>query len=207
MIKLIIKLSIVCSFIFSSISYATPIMTDLTGDSYVTYEHENGVKYDIAWASEVNSERYYLDSGVNTLYRADTHVGWDFATDFELDLLQALALSGELSSMFTRLDGSYIHAFDYWNDLYSVPDNTDEFNISLSLASEWAWTAPLNEDIDDLSDIQKFTQAMEILQLTGTSYDTFYFRTPSARPVPEPSSLLIFAVALIALASRKKLFN
>ena len=199
MIKLILKLSIICSLVFSSISQAGPIASDLTEDSYITYEYDN-VAYDIAWASSVNSERYYgFDGGKNILSNPNLHSGWDYATEEQLAFLNALALSGDLSTLLTRLDGSYIHAFEYWNDLYAAPTNTRDIDGG-RVASEWVWN--IAEDTTyEVDTIEQFT---EILNRSGSSYDTFYFRTTL---VPEPSTLFIFAIALIAIVGRKKLLN
>ncbi|AOW77500.1 hypothetical protein A3Q34_11910 [Colwellia sp. PAMC 20917] len=129
---------------------------------------------DWAWASPVNVEVY----GSNRLYSPTLHEGWRFASENELIILKT-----ELTLQdFTGIDGSgnefTIQAIEYWNTHY-VRFNIEDFN------NDWvnsSWTITPNID---------------------WNYETFYVRdTPS--DVPEPSTILIFAIALIALSLRKR---
>ena len=89
------------------------ILTDLTEDNYITHENLQW-----AWASPVNSEYF---NNQNRLYAPDLHAGWRFATDEELNVLKfELTLAD-----FTRPDGTYIHAVEYWNSDY---DNVSDWN-------------------------------------------------------------------------------
>lgn len=208
MIKLFTKISIVLSFFIASFAQAGLIsldVKDLSNDSYIEYDH-NGVIYDIAWASTVNTQKYYdFDNGfnVNILYTPSIRTGWDFANEAQLTLLKSLAVSGELLTLLTRDDNSFRHAFEYWNDYYMAP--VDTANVSAgNVASTWAWRFPADTlTPDDL------TEAMEIGSVTGSFFDTFYFRVQdnSTTSVPEPSTLLIFSLGIFALASRKKLLR
>jgi len=202
MIKLFIKLSLALSLLFAGVSQATILplnVNDLTTDDYIVYNHD-GVDYDIVWASKVNSERYYdLGVGVNTLFAASYRESWSFTTPTQLLWLKELTSNGELSSLLTREDGSYIHGFQYWNSLYIAPDNTRNIDSAL-IGSEWVW----NVKDDDTYEEGTMNQALEILNRDGSNADTFYIR---ATKVPEPSTLMIFALGLIALASKKRLFS
>jgi hypothetical protein len=196
MIKLISNLCIAFVFIFSSVSHATLIISD---DSYISF-NLGGVDYDVAWASRVNTERYYSLSpfGTNLLLDPELYDGWGFATPEQLVLLRASSV--KLSEDLTRLDGSYIHAFDYWNDFYSAPDNTVDIEAG-RIGSQWVWSINTDGGTYAEDSVEQFS---EISNRTGSSYDTFYIR---ASQVPEPSTLMIFALGLIALASKKRLFS
>lgn len=209
MIKLFLKSCLLVAFLLSAVAQATLITTPPVAETetqlgnYITY---NGV--DIAWASNVNSERWYLSlSDYNTLLAPTTHTGWDFATTEQWDMITTLTGS-ELLALFTRAsDGSYIQAFEYWNTYYAA-DSDGSNVLNGKIASHWSWSVPIGEDTANLTDDQKIAQ-IGTIDLIGTSfYDTFYFRASQAddaKPVPEPSTLLIFALGLITLATRKKL--
>ncbi len=202
MIKLFIKISLVLSLLFAGVSQATILplnVNDLTTDDYIVYNYD-GVDYDIVWASKVNSERYYeLGAGVNTLFSANYRESWSFTTPTQLAWLKELTKNGELSNLLTRSDGSYIHGFQYWNSFYTAPDNTRNIDSGL-IGSEWVW----NVLDDDTYEEGTMDQALEIIARDDVNADTFYIR---ATKVPEPSTLMIFALGLIALASKKRLFS
>lgn len=211
MIKLLLKSCFFIALLLSSVAQATPITTqpavenDTQAGSYITY---NGV--DIAWASNVNSERWYLSlDGYNTLLAPTIYTGWDFATTEQWDMITALSGS-ELLALFTReSDGSYIQAFEYWNTFYEADNNASNV-LNGKIASNWSWSVPTNEDTDNLNDAQKIAQIEAIDFISTSFYDTFYFRTTqtnNSTPVPEPSTLMIFALGIIALASKKKMFS
>lgn len=208
MIKFFIKVNLVLCFLISSFAQATLIPLDikeLSDDSYIEYNH-NGVIYDIAWASTVNTQKYYdFDSGlnVNILYTPGIRTGWDFANDEQLALLKSLAVSGELLTRLTRDDNSFRHAFEYWNDYYTAPVGTGNVSAG-NVASDWAWRFSGGTPTAD-----SLPEAFEIGNVTGSFYDTFYFRVQDngSTPIPEPSTLMIFALGLIALVSKKRLFS
>lgn len=112
----------------------------------------------------------------NTLFVPTIHTGWRYAVGDELLILQSLTLS-----QFEVRDANnnllYIkQAVEYWNDLATHID-VDDFNAGMR-ASTWT-TDPANE----------------------YNYETFYVRGVK---VPEPSSIMIFGIALIALSMRKR---
>jgi hypothetical protein len=206
MIKFFLNSILVCSFFFASISQATLITSDLTEDSYITYK---GI--DFAWASRINAEKFYVNSSsYNELLDPTIHVGWDFATLAQLDMLTDLS-GKELLKLFTRQDGTYIDAFEYWNTVYEEATDTNNI-LAREIKSHWSWSSPKNEVYDDLSSAEKMQQFLEIANTQLTDYETFYVRVSvvqggNTNPVPEPSTLMIFALGLIALASKKKLFS
>ncbi|PCI56407.1 MAG: hypothetical protein COB45_05225 [Gammaproteobacteria bacterium] len=206
MIKLFIKVNIVLCFFISSFAYAalitTPLVaeTDTTRGNYITYQG-----LDIAWASSVNSERMYLSlDEFNALLAPSTHTGWGFATTEQWDIITALSGS-ELLALFTReSDKTLIQAFEYWNTV--IDGSTDVFDIAnLQIRSNWSWSVPALEDTDNLTDVQKTAQFNEIISINTSRFDTFYVRQTMSTPVPEPTTLMIFSLGLIALVSRKKL--
>ena len=143
------------------------ILTDLTEDHYITHANLQW-----AWASPVNAEFF---NNQNRLYAPDLHAGWRFATNEELNVLKfELTLAD-----FTRQDGTYIHAVEYWNSDY---DNvTDWGNLTNFINDQVAsqWSAGIND-----------------------YYDTFYVR--DIVQVNEPSALaLIIMGALVWLRKAK----
>lgn len=211
MIKLFSKLCLLVAISLSSLAQATLITTpliaetDTTRGSYITYQ---GI--DIAWAANVNSERWYISlDEYNTLQAPTTHDGWNYATTEQWNMITALTGS-ELLALFTRnSDSSYIQAFEYWNTYYE--EDLDGSNVlNGKISSNLSWFVPVGEDTDSLTEEQKIAQIEEIELISSSFYDTFYFRQSqigAPSPIPEPSTLMIFALGLIALVSKKKLFS
>ncbi|MEH6385598.1 MAG: PEP-CTERM sorting domain-containing protein [Colwellia sp.] len=176
MIKLIIKVVFPVFFLISSSAFAGLITTDLAEDTYVTYGG-----YDWTWASPVNSENYNgaLPGETNVLYGPSSfNRNWQF---IEGNTLQAL-FSELTLDLFKKTDGSLITSIVYWNSFFT---DTTESNFYFK-SSVW---------VDD--------SAMSFFR----QFDTFYVRNIADRPtaqVPEPSTLMIFAIALIALSLRKR---
>jgi len=227
MIKLILKLCFICSFIFvtafvqagiipSDLSTITPDLApsnagEVSQDSYITYyDGSTDTYWDIAWASDVNSELFFEGSIYNTLFSADTHAGWTTmpinGQTGELELFVGWDGSAILS-LFEN-GSSYIHAFQYWNSEFISPldgatgyaDIVDE-QIRSEMSITWS----------DYTNIPGYS-AQGINNVTGASFDTFYLResiiqTNNPTLVPEPSTLMILSLGLIALASRKKLMS
>ena len=174
MIKLILKFSIICSFVFSGLSQAGVITTDLTEDNYIVHE-DSGL--DIAWVSPISFNFYYE----NELFSPDAlHLdgGWRYATDEELIVISSLTLE-DFIGYNAQNEMFYKHAVEYWN------------------------TVETGIDIDDF-EAGKINSNWEASGTAKWDYETFYVR---ATDVPEPSTLFIFAIALIAIAGRKKLLN
>lgn len=228
MIKLFIKLCFICSFTFvtafvqagiipSDITTITadvaPINTgEVSQDSYIThYDANTGTNWDIAWASDVNSELFFEGGYYNTLFSADTHVGW---TTMPVDVS-----SGRLE-LFVNMNDSeiwdlfrigstttFIHAFEYWNSVFLSPLSADPSSLGLDLRSEMTLTLNDFKNIDTINYDRTANNHFD-----GTIANTFYFRESIVQPdntnsVPEPSTLMIFALGLIALASKKRLFS
>ena len=158
--------------------------------------------------SEVSAQKYYIDGNTyNELFKPDFHVGWDYATDEQLAMLidapDLLGLFKQRNETGEIIDGSYVNAFKYWNTVFDDVIDTRDIEKD-RISSQWNWSSPEGEDYDSLSDIEKEEQLIQILFTDNTFFDTFYVRTT---PVPEPSTLMIFALGLITLASKKRLFS
>lgn len=130
---------------------------------------------DWAWASPVSIEIFGSN---NILKAADTHEGWR-----EIDADELLILKNELTiADFTAKDEFgveyIIQAVEYWNTYFTHVDqaNFEAGKISLNL-------------VTDPGSSLRF-------------YETFYVRDVK---VPEPSSIMIFSIALIALSMRKRI--
>jgi hypothetical protein len=248
MIKLILKLCFICSFVFFGTTQAA-LINVTQEEYYITVNNYNnsGIDIDIAWASSVNTERYYsIGNGafeINTLYAPEQfHTGntendvidegWHFAEENALSssLLASFTSfdSGSLLASFTTTPETYINAFQYWNsDLIDVNGNISEIEQN-QVASEWVWniggdddnvTPPSGTSKPDWNSMpetwdvgEQFAQKDRIDGTYFINFETFYFRvndpqTGNATPVPEPSTLMIFALGLIALASKKRLFS
>jgi len=181
MIKLLLKIYIISLLFVVSSAQATLITGSLTEDNYISYK---GI--DFAWVSPVSYQFYYQNElfAPDALRVAD---GWRYATDEELTIImQELTLDD-----FTAYDQFnvkyYIQAVEYWN------------------------TELTNIDIDDF-ELGKINSNWEISGTLKWDFETFYVRSSNvgnngSTPVPEPSTLMIFALGLIALACKKRLFK
>ena len=194
MIKFFVSSLIFFIFVsFFSLSQASPI-TNLTAQNLIDRDYTNaedqlsanllGVNYitykgyDWAWASYVNVENFDVN---NTLYAPQLQKNWGFATG---DLFNVLINDLTIDD-FKKSTGEYIHAAQFFNsDFHEVNTQFTEFIFSESMVrSEW-YGGDYSEE--------------------RAQYNTFYVR-PSQ--VPEPSTLMIFALGLIALVSKKRLFS
>lgn len=88
---------------------AALISTPLTTNDYITIDG-----LDWAWASPVNVQFF----NGNELKTPDFHEGWRFATAAEMASRPTLA-------NFTRLNGTYIQAAEYWNTVFTHVDAGD----------------------------------------------------------------------------------
>jgi hypothetical protein len=187
MIKFISKFLVVLSIITAGVANAGIITTDLTEDTYIT---SNDI--DWTWASPIN----VTTRGNNTLYGPDFHMGWRYATDIELQYLKdTLTLSDfakkdALGNVVKDSLGNvvYINSIEYWNtDLTTlIAGDIDNFNND-AIKSQLSITMP-----------ELFTQWY---------FETFYVRNTVTgnTQVPEPSTFMIFAIALIALSIKKRM--
>ena len=203
MIKLFIKLFFVFSLVFSTISQATLVTTNLSSEDYILFDY-NGISYDVAWASKVNSERWYFGSTFNTLYSPTIQTGWEYAslnaTNNSLEIFSDLS-GVEILALFTDDNNSYIQAFEYWNSEFTSSIETANI-LSPQIRSEW--TITWEQYKTNYKGVDLYSREQDINNMAGAAYDTFYIR-PSQ--IPEPSTLMIFALGLIVLVSTKKLFS
>ncbi|WP_448565571.1 hypothetical protein [Thalassotalea ganghwensis] len=172
------------------------IYSDLTEDDYVVIGD-----YEWAWASPVNTET----RGLNTLYAPEFHEGWGYANDEQLQLLKD-ALSADIAEdgqfdLFTRQTDNgieYIHAFEYWNTFYSTVDDVSDISQRI-VRSVWAENAGLSPD--DFNNSFDYSMAYSMM----IQAETFYVRPHAASAsIPEPTSILIFALGLLLLSVRDK---
>jgi len=175
-------------FLASSVANATLMDSSLlTDDHYITVTHGDGSVLDWAWVSSVSVNFTYDGNGdlSNTLYAPDLIEGWRTASVNEWNYFSQTIGANDFKNIPTDPgNGSDTHkiATYFWNDNFHEVYLYD-FN-SGDITSSW---------IEDSE-----------YDFWGTSYyDTFYVRTHVANSVPEPASILIFALALITLASRK----
>jgi hypothetical protein len=170
----LIKKFIFPLFFLISSSAFAGLMTDLPKSTYIS---KGG--YDWTWASPVNQTNYSEAVGFGSVGFENIFEDASFHAGWrefdESDIVIQSIFEAFLLSDFTRIDGSIIHSAAYWNSYYTDV-NIDDFSFRLGKKIE--------------SDTYKF-------------FETFYVRvTPSQ--VPEPSTIMIFAIALIALSLRKR---
>ncbi|MFT7006486.1 MAG: hypothetical protein ACJAXJ_000994 [Colwellia sp.] len=194
----------ITSLVLSNTSNATLITDPLTSANYVTYVGD-GITIDFAWASIVNTE-YWGDPSLvttNRLYAPDLHQGWDYATENDLDILFANFVLDD----FDNKDGTYIQAVSFWNSIF------DDIVTRETIPIKGVLTEFINKA--NLSDYNRQTTSSSLLLsgidgvgIAGANFETFYVRkTNTSTPVPEPSTLMIFSLGLIALVSKKRLFS
>nr|MBL0709860.1 PEP-CTERM sorting domain-containing protein [Colwellia sp.] len=188
---------------------------NLLSSNYITVNHDNHL-VDWAWASmvsvqydtdgsfklDVNGDLSFDqngnpelkdDSDIYNEFYAPEHVeGWRVATEQEFNFFKSNILIDD----FIDDDDNYIVATSFWNSLYTESNDIsidafhieDIYNGTGYKTSSWV-EGSFNKDNDQ------------------SYYDTFYVRTHNSepQPVPEPSTLMIFALGLIALASKKSI--
>lgn len=196
----------ISSLVFSNASNAT-LITDsslLTSDHYVTYVG-NGLTIDFAWASSVNVE-YWGDptsDDSNRLYAPDLHDGWGYANQDDLDILFANFTVAD----FSNGDGTYIQAVSFWNTVF------DDIVLRLNIGgTEFVFDGNLLDYTPGTVKSNWISAGVDGSGIGGGGNETFYVRKSSTSangptPVPEPSTLMIFALGIIALASKKRLFS
>jgi len=161
MIKFTKLILVLVALLCASQARAGLILSDLTEDNYIVHENLQW-----AWASPVNTEFF----NGNVLYAPELHAGWRFATDEELNVLKfELTLAD-----FTRADGSYIHAVEYWNSLF---DNVSDWDNHLNFVNNQVSSSWVNG--------------------SNEYFETFYVR--DIPQVSEPNGMLIFILMLAFL--------
>jgi len=178
MIKLILKFITIFILFNASFAQAGVILCSDTPDECLNSDVISSEFYitkgDYQWVW-ASSVNIQFAYGINELKDPTFHAdGWRYAES--TDELAAMSLLTLLD--FTNDDDSLIEASTYWNTvIHGV--NAVDLNDGL-IASLW---------VDGNSPL--------------FYYETFYVRnTPT--PVPEPSTIMIFAIALIALSMRKR---
>ncbi len=200
--KFVLTLIFIISLVSSNMVNAT-LITDstlLTSDHYVTYEG-NGVVIDFAWASPLNVE-YWGDPDLdetNRLYAPELHEGWDYASASDIDILFANFTLDD----FSNGDGTYIQAVSFWNSV------RDDIVLRLNIGGvDVVFDGNLLDYAPGKVSSEWASSGVDGSQVAGSGNETFYVRkTITNNPVPEPSTLMIFALSLIALVSRKKSFK
>ncbi|WP_206485137.1 PEP-CTERM sorting domain-containing protein [Thalassotalea sp. G2M2-11] len=212
MIKFAAKVFLGISLLFSIITHAS-LITDtslLTSDHYVTYSDEN-VSIDFAWVSPINVEFWgdpTLES-TNQLFTPSLHDGWQFASDFDLNILTTNFTLAD----FTIGEGderTFIHAVQFWNTVFDDVVLKLDTDNNLENGYEIIDWSNVKNFQDGLISSEWASSGVNGKNSSGTSYyETFYVRKTyfqqSAVSVPEPTTLMIFALALIALSLRSRL--
>jgi hypothetical protein len=189
MIKFSIKLAGFLAIFLSSVAHAGLI----TKDSYVTID-----ELDWAWASRVSVQYHNgdKDNNDNELYAPTIHDGWDYATEEQLATfisnrnINDFISKDEYGNAVKDANGEtvYIIAFSFWNSIYHELDLDDPFGSIIT-------------DVDHFMNGSIQSKDPKDVDSSDWSDQMFYVRTAQ---VPEPSTIMIFAIALIALSMRKR---
>ncbi|MFT5760681.1 MAG: hypothetical protein ACI9LM_005468 [Alteromonadaceae bacterium] len=191
MIKLIVGTLLSFIFIsFVSLSQAAPITNlfdiNLSDRDYANAEDQlsasllgvNYINYNgYDWAWASPVNVEFFNSNGNILYAPELQKNWQFADEFLLNILRTELTVAD----FTTTTGDTIQAAQFFNSVY-VTVNRNQFS---SVSS-------------------RFVDPNIPFASLFATYETFYVR-PSQ--VPEPSTLMIFALGLITLVSKKRLFS
>jgi len=190
MIKFFFKTLIFISLFAATSAYAGLISTDVTEDSFITRGD-----LDWAWASTIHLVEYQEEVGatINYLKEADYHAGWRVVSTekingvSELDLLRSLTITDFCEYDNGVIDVSTcIQALSFWNtELTAIADiDISDFN------NGWIKSKSAADNTFEENEFEWM-------------HETFYVRNTVSQ-VPEPSSIMIFAIALIALSMRKR---
>lgn len=219
MFKFAIKISFLFSIMLSGLAHAG-IITNLTQEELDANNFENAedlltedllnVKFitlggwDFVWASPVNIQEY-VSNVSNTLYAPTVQKNWDFAEN-HLDALDILINQLTITNFINPDNDVIIQGTEYFNSTFDYVD-VDDFDQKRST----------------------FTSADDPFGFMTEQSDTFFVRNVADRPdpanpdepeapvfpdspeaedpvtVPEPTSLMIFALGLIALSVRVRL--
>ena len=187
MIKFTLKLLFPLLLLISNSAIAGLITTDLTRDTYITYEG-----YDWTWTSTVNTTLYKdsvfgdrTDTKENRFEDANFHAGWmEIVPELET-LFKALTID-----LFTKTNGDFIHSLSYWNSIYTEV-NASDFNLRLGAKN------------DNQSDTDYYDTFYVRASVAQVPEPTIYVRASVAQ-VPEPTTLFIFGAGLLGFAIRKR---
>jgi len=179
-IKFSFKLAAFFVLLISSVAHAGLIKSELTEANYVTIGD-----LDWTWASSEN-----VSWTGNTIYTPDSIIGlagWDRAGWRHAEASELLAfINNRDITNFSYLNAAnetvYKNSFIFWNTFLTDVTSVDVDAFNSGLIETYLVGDNGNSSWAD---------------------ETFYVRnTPSE--VPEPSTLLIFAIALITLSLRKR---
>jgi len=182
MILKLLKILILTLFLFVGSLANASLMTD---ENYIIVDHGEET---LAWAWVSNySVQYYFEDGVlkNEFSAADTVAGWREATDTEIGYFKR---DIESVSFWDSNTYKYKSAVSFFNSNPSKGISVSDFDIG-----------DINFTYEEESTMDRFKS----YRASGF-FDTFYVNDvlPSAsapKPIPEPLSIIIFAMALIAL--------
>ncbi|PCI59586.1 MAG: hypothetical protein COB35_11055 [Gammaproteobacteria bacterium] len=193
----------VCFFSINSNATIIPL------NNYIQYDqNNNGVAdFDIVWASSWAFQFYGCDGVISnqtdyltTLYTGPVSCSNQlFAAGYPNDnwlffeQIGGLDIS-EVTTLFNNgafndtVNGGYKTAFSFWNTDVNILPAVNPF--TLNPISDWTALLPVG--------INPFT--------SGNKYfsNVFYARKSQTQPVPEPATILIFAIALLALSVRSR---
>jgi len=183
-----LKVVIFCfAFLSSFVSHATLISSSVDIDDAIDPVYVTYANLDWAWVSPVNEQFWGCPADIvdaeNYLVTVLTNSGCDnqlLAPEYREGW--RYATSAELDILYNQL-----------GFLAFMPTQ----NTLIQAASYWN-TSFTHVDTND------FIGAYIKSEWGNGSYETFYVR--DSQQVPEPSTLMIFALGLITLVSRKKLF-
>jgi hypothetical protein len=198
--KIFLTVAFICASNFS-VAGLIPTSTD-----FIQYDQNNDGKadYDIIWVSSWAYQFYGCDISISnqsdyliTEYNGSSSCqnqmfapsyindGWDFFENIAgIDIVEVVQLFND--KKFNDGNGGYITGFQFWNTNSVIIPAINPYNFSA--ISDWTKLSPIGLDPFQ----------------TGDIYNTNIFYTRVSQPVPEPSTLLIFALGLIALAARLK---
>jgi hypothetical protein len=186
MIKFSFKLATFLFLLLSSVAQAGLITSE---NNHVSIDG-----LDWIWASSVNEQGFVgmpLRPGEVNIISGPSD-GWRYAEEDELvNLRNAILLDSDFYlGLFTNDDGTYKHALSDWNSHLT--------NLTLF------------GGFGSISDLDNFKAGQINSRISANpdaewQYETFYVR--GTTQVPEPSTIMIFAIALIALTMRKRAIN
>lgn len=181
MIKFLLKFTLPLFFSFSA--SAGLITTDLVNDyekndlTFITYGG-----YDWTWASSVSTTNFSATDPTtgkwvdNVFDDPTTRAGWMSIPAAQLLDIEVKRLFSSLELDLFKRNGKLIQSAAYWNSHF-VHVDVDDFNKRVGIKGADGYVFEEN--------------------------DTFYVRKSVA--VPEPSTLFVFAIGLLALTLRKRL--
>jgi len=179
-------------------------------ENYIQYDQDNDGTYDfdIVWASSWAFQFYGCDGAIDNQdqYLTEEYVGdvacsnqlfargylddsWLFFEEidnFDVTVVNTLFNNGQFSD---DVNGGYITAFSFWNTNINLLPAVNPFTYNV--ISDWTSIDPVGIDPFTSDDI----------------YFSNVFYARASQPVPEPSTMIIFALGLIALVTKKRLLR